>query len=130
MVPKAAASVTTPRKVAADGTMKIPSPELERQLQKLYVVPRNNEGNGSEKDLPSNPQFISQGDLIKEVISNYAKRLEEEGLQVRQLDHRQEQVQEPPPPPPQQTEQEQQKQQQKEQQKQQGAPIDNNKGTN
>ena len=62
--------------------MKIPSPELEKQLQKLYEVPKSdqddgNNGNGNgatnSNDESSKPQYITQGDLIKEVISNYAK---------------------------------------------------------
>ena len=57
---------------AADGTLKIPSPELAKQLQKLYVVPPNN-GDGANGGEPPQPQYITQGDLIDQVINDYTK---------------------------------------------------------
>jgi hypothetical protein len=70
-------STTASDSLPETGALKIPSPELHRQLQKLYEVPQNNSAGGSQE---STHQYITQGDLIMEAIHNYTKQHEEEAL--------------------------------------------------
>jgi hypothetical protein len=75
-----ASAVTAHGKRSADGTLKIPSPELAKQLQNVYVVPPNGTDNSAlNGDYAENsPQYITQGDLINQVINDYTKRHEGE----------------------------------------------------
>jgi hypothetical protein len=117
--PYTSAAVAPPSKARGtkpssnDTTMKIASPELEKQLQKLYEVPKSDKyggdnGNGtSSNDESSKPQYITQGDLIQEVISNYAKRhvKSEETTnppseQPKSQENESEPKHDPPAPPP------------------------------
>lgn len=72
LVPK-----TAPESFSETGTLKIPSPELHRQLQKLYEVPLSSSADGKQE---SKLQYITQGDLIMEAIQNYTKQHEVDAL--------------------------------------------------
>jgi vacuolar protein sorting-associated protein 72 len=89
-------SGTPPKaQVGRDGTMKIPSPELEKQLHKLYMVSEEN-GNDAPDGRAPHPQFITQGDLIMEAINVYTKRQREEQelhQEEKEQDHHQDQQQ-------------------------------------
>jgi hypothetical protein len=117
--PHTSAAVAPPSKArgskpSSNGTtMKIPSPELEKQLQNLYEVPKSDKdggdnGNGaSSNDESSQPQYITQGALIQEVISNYAKRhvqpeetTNPASEQPKSQENESEPTHDPPAPPP------------------------------